>query len=114
KERGILILPGTDMGGAFNQHRELELYQQLGYTPAEILKLGSYDMAQYLGHSDRGAIEPGMLADFFLVPNDPTKDIKAIKTISIVSRGGVFYFPSEIYPEFGITPFVERSVVKGN
>jgi len=114
KERGILILPGTDMGGAFNQHRELELYQQLGYTPAEILKLGSYDMAQYLGHTDRGAIEPGMLADFFLVPNDPTKDIKAIKTISMVSRGGVFYFPSEIYPEFGITPFVEKPVVKGN
>jgi len=113
KERGILILPGTDLGGAFTLHRELELYQQLGYTPAELLKLGSYDMAQYLGQKDRGAIEPGMLADFFLIPNDPTKDIKAIKTISMVSRGGVLYFPSEIYPEFGITPFVEKPMVKG-
>lgn len=113
KSRGILILPGTDMGGAFNQHRELELYQQLGYTPAEILKLGSYDMAQYLGHQDRGAIEPGMLADFFLIPNDPINDIKAIKTISMVSRGGVIYFPSEVYPEFGITPFVEKPALKG-
>src|SRR5690606_37028524 len=56
KERGILIVPGTDLGGAFNLHRELELYQQLGYTPAEILKLGSYDMAQYLNQNDRGAI----------------------------------------------------------
>ncbi|HNP69261.1 MAG TPA: amidohydrolase family protein [Aequorivita sp.] len=114
KERGILILPGTDLGGAFNLHRELELYQQLGYTPAELLKLGSFDMAQYLGHTDRGAIEPGMLADFFLVPNDPTKDIKAIKTISLVSRGGVLYFPSEVYPEFGINPFVKKPVVKEN
>lgn len=114
KARGILIVPGTDLGGAFNLHRELELYQQIGYTPAELLKLGSYDMAQYLGQKDRGAIEPGMLADFFLIPNDPTKDIKAIKTISMVSRGGVLYFPSEIYPEFGITPFVEKPVVKGN
>src|SRR5690606_29640250 len=34
KERGISIVPGTDLGGAFNLHRELELYQQLGYTPA--------------------------------------------------------------------------------
>jgi imidazolonepropionase-like amidohydrolase len=108
KERGIMMVPGTDLGGAFNLHRELELYQQLGYTPAELLKLGSYDMAQYLGHSDRGSVEPGMLADFFLVPNDPTKDIKAIKTISMVSRGGVLYFPSEIYPEFGIKPFVKK------
>lgn len=112
KARGILILPGTDLGGAFNLHRELELYQQLGYSPAELLKLGSYDMAQYLGQKDRGAIEPGMLADFFLIPNDPTKDLKAIKKISMVSRGGVIYFPSEIYPEFGIKPFVEKPVVK--
>ena len=112
KERGILILPGTDLGGAFTLHRELELYQQLGYTPAELLKLGSYDMAQYLGQKDRGAIEPGMLADFFLIPNDPTKDLKAIKKIAMVSRGGVLYFPSEIYPEFGIKPFVEKPVVK--
>lgn len=111
KSRGILIVPGTDMGGAFNLHRELELYLQLGYTPAELLKLASYDMAQYLGHADRGILEPGMLADFFLVPDDPTQDIKAIKTISMVSRGGVIYFPSEIYPSFGIKPFVDIPVV---
>ncbi len=114
KARGILIVPGTDLGGAFNLHRELELYQQIGYTPAELLKLGSYDMAQYLGQKDRGAIEVGMLADFFLVPADPTKDIKAIKKIAMVSQGGVIYFPSEIYPEFGIKPFVEKPLVKGN
>ncbi|WP_211337034.1 amidohydrolase family protein [Marinicella litoralis] len=112
KERGIFLVAGTDLGGAFTMHRELELYQQLGYTPAELLKLASYDMAQYLGHKDRGAIEPGHLADFFLIPNDPTKDLKAIKTISMVSRGGVLYFPSEIYPEFGIKPFVESPKIK--
>jgi hypothetical protein len=32
----------------------------------------------------------------------------------MVSRGGVIYFPSEVYPEFGITPFVEKPVVKGD
>jgi imidazolonepropionase-like amidohydrolase len=112
KERGILIIPGTDLGGAFNLHRELELYQQLGFTPAEILKLGSYDMAKYLGHDDRGSIEPGKLADFFLVPGNPTEDIRAIKTISLVSRGGVFYYPSEVYPKLGIKPFIEKPEVK--
>ncbi|MEX2569334.1 MAG: hypothetical protein WD431_25550 [Cyclobacteriaceae bacterium] len=110
-EKGIQILPGTELGGAFTMHRELELYQQLGYSPAELLKLGSYDMAHYLGHKDRGAIEPGMLADFFLVPNDPTKDFKAIKTISMVAQGGLIYFPSELYPAFGIKPFVKKPVV---
>jgi hypothetical protein len=112
KDKDILIVPGTDMGGAFTLHRELELYQQLGYSPAELIKLGGYDMAQYLGHTDRGIIEEGKLADFFLVPGNPIEDIKAIKTISMVSRGGTIYFPSEIYPDFGIEPFTDLPVVK--
>lgn len=113
KDKGILIVPGTDLGGAFNLHRELELYtEQLGYTPAEVLKLASYDMAQYLGHDSLGSIEEGKLADFFLVPGNPVEDIKAIKTISMVSRGGTFYYPSEVYPAFGITPFTEKPEVK--
>ena len=53
-----------------------------------------------------GSIEAGKLADFFLVPGDPTRDLKDIKTISLVVADGTVYFPSEIYPEFGIEPFV--------
>jgi len=109
KDKGILIVPGTDLGGAFNLHRELELYtEQLGYTPAEVLKLASYDMAQYLGHESLGSIEVGKLADFFLVPGNPVENIKAIKSIAMVSRGGTIYYPSEVYPAFGITPFTEK------
>uniref|UniRef100_UPI00359483FD amidohydrolase family protein n=1 Tax=Pricia sp. TaxID=2268138 RepID=UPI00359483FD len=105
KDKGVFIVPGTDLGGAFFYHRELELYQQLGYTPAELVKLATYDMAQYLGDADLGSIAPGKLADFFLIPGNPIEDIKAIKTISMVSRGGTFYYPSEVYPAFGIQPF---------
>ncbi|MBQ4915909.1 amidohydrolase family protein [Maribacter sp. MMG018] len=112
KEKGIFIVPGTDLGGAFFYHRELELYQQLGYTPAELLKLATYDMAQYMGDEDLGSIAPGKLADFFLVPENPVNDIKAIKTISMVSKGGTFYYPSEIYPAFGISPFTDIPEVK--
>lgn len=112
KDKGIFIVPGTDLGGAFFYHRELELYQQLGYTPAELLKLATYDMAQYLGDEDLGSIAPGKLADFFLIPGDPVEDIKAIKTISMVSRGGTFYYPSEVYPAFGIKPFTPIPAVE--
>lgn len=106
-ERGIFMVPGTDLGGSFAYHRELELYQQVGMSPAEIVAWASYGMADYLGQSDKtGSIEAGKLADFFLVPGDPTQDLKAIKTISMVVKDGTVYFPSEIYPEFGIQPFV--------
>jgi hypothetical protein len=110
-KRGVFVVPGTDTGGSFTYHRELELMQKIGMTPAEVLKRATYDVAQYMGLPDRGSIEKGKLADFFLVAGDPTQDLKAIKKIRMVVRGGTVYFPSEAYPEFGIKPFVDAPAV---
>ena len=105
-DRGVFIVFGTDTGGSFTYHRELELYQSAGMTAPEILKRATWDSAHYVGRDQSsGSIEKGKLADFFLVPGDPTKDLKAIKTISMVVKDGVFYYPSEAYPKFGIEPF---------
>ena len=105
-------MPGTDTGGAFTLHRELELYQRLGMTPAEILARATLEMAQHTGRDQTlGSIERGKVADFFLVPGDPTKDLKAIKTIRMVVRGGVVYFPSEVYPKLGVRPFTTAPAV---
>ena len=113
KDRGIFIVAGTDLGGALELHRELELYQDLGFSGPEVLKRATYDVAEYMGQADElGSIEVGKLADFFVVPGDPVEDLKAIKTISLVSRGGVFYYPSEIYPEFGIEPFTDVPTIR--
>jgi imidazolonepropionase-like amidohydrolase len=65
-----------------------------------------------MGLGDKlGSIEPGKYADFFLVPGDPVEDLKAIKTITLVSKGDTVYFPSEIYPYFGIKPFTDVPAV---
>jgi hypothetical protein len=111
-ERGVFIVFGTDTGGSFTYHRELELYQKAGMTAPEILKRATFDSARYLGEEQRaGSIEKGKRADFFLIPGDPTKDLKAIKRIAMVVKEGVFYYPSEVYPKFGIKPFVDAPVV---
>lgn len=113
REAGIFIVPGTDLGGSFYHHRELELYQRIGMTAPEILAWGTQDMADYLGVGDElGSIEEGKLADFFLVPGDPTADFKAIKTIAMVVADGRVYYPAEIYPEFGIVPFTDAPNVR--
>jgi imidazolonepropionase-like amidohydrolase len=69
-------------------------------------------MAAYLGQDeDLGSIEKGKYADFFLVPGDPTKSLKELRRIRMVVSDGVVYFPSEIYPAFGIRPFAAAPAV---
>jgi imidazolonepropionase-like amidohydrolase len=53
RDRGVTLIPGTDLGGSFTYHRELELYQRIGATPAEILAWATLDMARYLGQDQR-------------------------------------------------------------
>lgn len=108
-DRGVFILFGTDTGGSFTFHREMELYQDKGImTPSEILTRATLDSARYTGQDQQaGSIEKGKRADFFLIPGDPTRTIKAIKTIRMVVKDGTFYYPSEVYPKFGIQPFVD-------
>lgn len=109
---GVLLLPGTDLGGSFAYHRELELFEKIGLTPAEVLRRATYDMADYLGQAeDLGSIEKGKYADFFLVPGDPTKDLSQLRQIRMVVSAGVVYFPNEIYPSFGIRPFTDAPAV---
>jgi imidazolonepropionase-like amidohydrolase len=112
KDHGIFIVFGTDLGGALTLHRELELYQKAGFTPPEILARATFEAADYMGLGEElGSIEPGKKADFFLVPGNPVEDLKAIKRIRLVSKGDTVYFPSEIYPHFGIKPFTDVPAV---
>jgi imidazolonepropionase-like amidohydrolase len=111
-DRGVFIVFGTDTGGSFTYHRELELYQRAGMTASEILKRATFDSAKYVGQDQRmGSIEKGKLADFFLVPGDPTKDLKEIKKIKLVVKDGTVYYPTEVYPKFGIEPFTSMPVI---
>ncbi len=113
-DKGVTILPGTDLGGSFTYHRELELYTEAGFTPAQILKMATQGSADYLGQGkDLGSIAAGKYADFFLVPGDPTKDLKTIKAIRMVAKDGVIYYPSEAYPAFGVKPFSTKPAVRG-
>jgi imidazolonepropionase-like amidohydrolase len=110
--RGILLIPGTDLGGAFNLHRELELFTKLGMTPAQVLARDTLEMARYLGQDHSlGSIERGKYADFFLVPGNPVQDIRAIKSIAMVVKGGTVYFPTETYRKVGIRPFTDIPAV---
>ena len=105
---GIRLLPGTDDGTGFTVQRELELYVRAGISPVETLRLATLGMEEYMGRAhELGSIERGKFADFFLIPGDPLRDISAIRQVRMTMRGGVAYFPSEIYSALGIRPFAD-------
>ena len=105
-KNGIRLLPGTDDTTGFTLQREIELYTMAGMSPAEALRAGTLLPEEYFGHAgELGTIERGKIADFFLISDDPTKDIRAIKPVRMVSKGDSIYFPSEIYQELSIKPF---------
>jgi imidazolonepropionase-like amidohydrolase len=106
RKEGIKMWPGTDNAIGFPMHRELELYVKAGFTPAEALRIASYDCDAYMNREQQfGSIARGKTADFLLVPGDPTKDIGALHSIRLVMKDGVIYYPNEIYAAYGIAPF---------
>jgi len=105
-DNGIRLLIGTDDTTGFTVQRELELYVKAGIPASATLAMASLGSAGYLEQTGvLGSIEPGKYADFFLVSGNPVANISAIREIRLVSRGGVIYFPQEIYQALGIEPF---------
>jgi imidazolonepropionase-like amidohydrolase len=109
---GIPLVAGTDHIAGFTLHRELELYVKAGIPAPEVLKIATWNGAQYTRTLDRlGSITPGKLADLILVDGDPTTNISDIRRVALVMKEGTIYHPSEIYPTVGVKPFVEPVTV---
>jgi hypothetical protein len=105
-KEGIPLWPGTDDATGFTVHRELELYSKIGMTPAEVLRIATFDCDKYLKRDQLyGSLERGKRADFFLVSEDPTENISAVRNIRMVVKDGVIYYPQEIYQALAIKPF---------
>ena len=54
-----------------------------------------------------GSIAAHKSADVILVDGDPTKDISAIRKISLVMKEGEVFYPAEIYEALGVKRFAE-------
>ena len=104
---GIPLVAGTDSLPGFTLHRELEMYVQAGLTPAQALQVATWNGAKYSKVlAERGSITPGKVADLVLVDGDPTRDIADVRRIAMVMKGDKVYYPSEVYAELGVKPFV--------
>jgi Amidohydrolase family len=107
-DAGVPILAGSDDIAGFTIHRELELYVAAGISPADALKIATWNGAKYSQVLETsGSITPGKQADLILVEGDPAKNISDIRKISMVMKSGAIYFPSELYEAMGVKRFGE-------
>jgi adenine deaminase len=82
----------------FSLIREMELHQEAGFHPIDVIQHATHNNARILGMGDRlGRIRPGFMADLILVDGNPLKNLKYLyptgtldlRDGNISRRGGV-------------------------
>ncbi|HYG63772.1 MAG TPA: amidohydrolase family protein [Thermoanaerobaculia bacterium] len=91
---GIPIAMGTDAGNPFTLHgpsvyAEMEAMQAAGLSAMDVLVASTRGGALAMGRqADLGTVEKGKLADLLIVGADPAADIKNLRKVLWVVRGG--------------------------
>ena len=84
KNAGGRVAAGSDAGFIFKVYgfayiRELELLQEAGFHPLEVIQAATLNGAELLGMADQiGAISPGRQADIVLVEGNPVANFKRL------------------------------------
>ena len=97
---GGVVIAGTDspiFPYALLYHTELEIFQQSGLTPFEVLQTATVRAAEALGEgANLGSIEPGKLADLAIVADDPLIDIRNARKVRTVIKNGEVHTLEEL------------------
>ena len=99
---GVPVVMGTDTGffgvvlGVATQI-ELALMVETGMAPDAVLRSATINAARMIGRDkESGSIEAGKVADLLVLDANPLEDIRNIRRISRVIKGGVVHEPAQL------------------
>lgn len=108
---GVPIVAGTD-GSGLELVRELELYVDAGFTPAEALEAATIAPARLVGADGHtGSIAVGKDADLVLVEGDPSRVIGDLRHTRVVMMDGKLMDADELRAAVGVSgrPKLDRA-----
>ncbi len=87
----VPLCNGSDVGvfAHGDNARELELMVDYGMRPLDALRAATSANARLLRLPELGAVRAGLVADLVAVQGNPAKDIKALRAVRLVMKGGV-------------------------
>ena len=101
-QAGVRIAMGSDAGNAGMLHgatvlRELQLMNEAGMTPMQVLVAATRNAAEVIGRGEElGTLEAGKLADIIAVNGDPLQDLSALGNVELVVKSGKIINPGEL------------------
>jgi imidazolonepropionase-like amidohydrolase len=93
-QAGVTICMGGDVGvfAHGDNAREMEMMADYGMKPIDILRSSTSINADVFGYGDKiGRIKKGLLADIVAVEGDPSQEIKQVRKVTFVMKGGLVY-----------------------